>query len=360
MARSGAGSDDEVALDESADPNKGEANYNEPELEDVSGALPPAVEQAPHPFAEVSDAELEKMLLEDPAQLGPASLGKTSGGALFGAIAMPEGPEWKIVNPRETYGTQETIDYLTHTIHRVNEIFPETQPLNVGDISRPDGGHFVPHVSHQSGRDVDVGFYYLDNSQWYAKADASNLDMARTWAFIKTTITETDLQVIFIDRSLITLFRDYATEQGEDPEWIAQVFGSPDTTLRPMLMHEDGHQTHLHVRYYNPIAQETGRRIYASLLKHKKIKPPTYYQYYKAVRGDSLNRIAKKNRTSVDVLKRANGLKNSRIYAGRSYKIPRTGGVAVPTKLVLPARRLPGLASPHSVPSAGMQSAAAE
>lgn len=333
--------------------------HDEPEIDDVFSTLPPPVSQAPHPFADLSDSQLETMLLKDPEALGPASLGKTSGGALFGAVQMPEHEQWKIVNARETYGTQETIDYLMHTIHRVNEIFPETGPLNIGDISKPDGGHFVPHVSHQSGRDVDLGFYYQDDSKWYARADASNLDMARTWAFIKITISETDVQVIFIDRSLITLFRDYATEIGEDPAWIEQVFGGPGSNMRPMLLHEDGHQTHLHVRYYNPIAQETGRRIYASLLKHNKINPPTYYVHYKAKRGDSLNRIASKNNTSVDALKRANGLRDSRIFAGRSYKIPRKGGIAAPTKLALPARRIPGMTAQPGE-STSMQSAAAE
>lgn len=334
-------------------------DHGEPELEDVFSTLPPPAEQAPHPFAELSDAELEKILLEEPETLGTASLGKTSGGALFGAIPMPESEMWKIVNPRETYGTQETIDYLMHTIHRVNEIFPDTGPLNIGDISRPEGGRFGPHVSHQSGRDVDLGFYYQDDSKWYARADASNLDIARTWAFIKITISETDVQAIFVDRSLITLFRDYATAIGEDPVWIEQVFGGPGSSMRPMLLHEDGHQTHLHVRYYNPIAQETGRRIYASLIKHKKIQPPTYFQHYKAKKGDSLNRIAKNNRTTVADLKRANGLRDSRIFAGRSYKIPRRGGVALPGKLVLPARRTPGM-SPALEPDTSLQSASAE
>lgn len=333
--------------------------HDEPELDDVFSTLPPPVSQAPHPFADMSDAELEALLLENPEALGTASLGKTNSGAIFGALPMPENEQWKIVNSREAFGTQETINYLTHTIHRVNEIFPGTGPINIGDISVQDGGHFVPHVSHQCGRDVDMGFYYQDDSKWYAKADASNLDMARTWAFIKITISETDVQVIFIDRSLITLFHDYATEIGEDPAWVEQVFGGPGSDLRPMLMHENGHQTHMHVRYYNPIAQETGRRIYASLLKHKKIKPPTYYEHYKAKRGDSLNRIAKKKKTSVDALKRANGLRDSRIFAGRSYKIPRKGGVVQPVKLALPARRTPSITKQPGE-SSSMQSAAAK
>ena len=58
-------------------------------------------------------------------------------------------------------------------------------------------------------------------------------------------------------------------------------------------------------------------------------------------------------------LKRANGLRDSRIFAGRSYKIPRRGGVAVPTKLVLPARRVPGI-SPEFEPDTSVQSASVQ
>lgn len=311
------------------------------ELDAMPGSLPPPTVLPPHPLEGMSDEEVEALLLADESKLGPASLGKTNSGALFGAIPMPKNELWNIVNSRETYGTQETIDYLSHTIARVNEIYPGSPVINIGDISKPKGGYFVPHVSHQSGRDVDLGFYYNDASVWYAKADASNLDLPRTWALVKLTITETDVQAIFLDREIQRILRDYATELGEDPEWLDAVFGGPTSELRPMILHEPGHDTHLHIRYYNPVAQETGRRIYKHLVKHEKIKPPTYYVHYKAKRGDSLIRIAKKHNSSVKALQQANHLRNTRIYAGRSYKIPRRGGVAEVAKLSLPARRIP-------------------
>ena len=320
-------------------------------LEKLPGELPPPAPVQAHPHEGLSDAELEAMLLRDEAELGPASLGKTNAGALFGAQQMQESELWNIVNPRETYGTTETIAYLSHAIKRVNEQFPDTAPINIGDISKPKGGHHVPHLSHQSGRDVDLGFYYQDGSAWYATATAKNLDLPRTWALIKYTITETDVEVIFVDRSIQTLLRAHATELGEDETWLAQIFGGPGSNLRPMLLHEPGHKSHLHIRYYNPIAQETGRRVYRALLKHKKIKPPTYYLKYKVRRGDSLIRIARKHKTTVASLKKANRLRSNRIYANRVYKIPKRGGVVQPKKLVLPARRIPQaqtLARPNS------------
>ncbi len=315
---------------------------DEVNLEAMSGELPPAApEREPHPLKGLSSDEVEALVLSDADELGTASLGRTNRGALYSAVQMKSKEGWKIVNPRETWGTQETIDYLAHTIRRVRETYPDTPDINIGDISRKSGGHIAPHLSHQCGRDVDLGFYYLDGSSWYSKVNDNNLDLARTWALLKITVTETDVEAIFLDRKVQATLRAYAEELGESEEWLDEVFGGPTSNLRPLVIHEEGHQTHLHIRYYNPIAQETGRRVYRALLKHDKIKPPTYFKKYKVKRGDSLNRIAKKFKTDVKTLRKANKLRSNRIFAGRTYKIPQKGGVVQPAKLVLPERRVP-------------------
>jgi penicillin-insensitive murein endopeptidase len=305
------------------------------------GELPPAVEQAPHPFAELTDEQLEQMLLEDPASLGAVSVGRPNGGALVGGVPMPEGAYWEVVNPRETWGTPETVEALARCITRVNEQFSDTPVLPIGDISDEDGGHLVPHISHQSGRDVDVGYYYTTGDKWYTTATGDNLDLPRTWAFVKAIITETDVELIFIDRRVQKLLRDYATSIGDDESWLDEVFGGPSTNLRALIRHEPGHRSHIHVRYYSPIAQESGRRLYRALLAHKLVEPPTYYIKYKVRRGDTLKRMADKFNTSVNAIKKANRLRSNRIYAERSYRIPRRGGVTATGEIAIPERRLP-------------------
>lgn len=305
-------------------------------------AQAPRPEPEPHPFADLADEALETMLLEDSASLGPMSLGRTSAGALFNAVRMPDGPLWNIVNPRQTWGTTETVEALARCIEHVHGQFPDTQPIYIGDISEPSGGRIDRHLSHQSGRDVDLGYYYTIEHKWYVRADESNLDLPRTWALVKAMITETDVERIFIDHSIQRLLRDHALAAGEDPAWLDRVFGGESTTERPLILHEEGHDTHIHVRFFNPIAQETGRRLYKHLIAHKKISPPVYYVHHKVRRGDTLNRLASKYGTSIKTIKRANGLKSNTIYAGRKYKIPRRGGV-IPTAAALdiPPRRLP-------------------
>jgi len=276
-------------------------------------------------------------------------LGKTNAGALFAGVQMPSSALWNVVNPRETWGTQETVDYLRRTIERVHQEFPDTPPIDIGDMGRKAGGYLRPHVSHQSGRDVDVGFYYTTDAKWYTAGGAHNLDVPRMWAFLRASVTETDVQAVFVDRAIQKLLRGHAESVGEDPMWLDRVFGGPSTEERALVLHEKGHRTHFHIRYYNPIAQETGRRIYPILLSHKKIAPPTSFVKYKVRRGDSLIRIARKFRTTVKTLKRANGLRSSRIYVRRTYRIPRTGGVRPNVhRLELPPRRLPPVLAGNS------------
>ncbi len=304
--------------------------------------LPAQPVRPPHPLVNLGDKELEAMLVNDPAKLGPISLGRTNAGALFNAVPMPKGAQWKIVNPPQTWATAETVAALVRAIGRVNETFRDTLRIHIGDISERSGGHIAPHLSHQSGRDVDMGYYYTTPLAWYTHARASNLDLPRTWALVKAFVIETDVERIFIDRSIQKLLKAYALTAGEDPTWLDRVFGGPLSRERPLIAHSPGHASHLHARFYNPIAQETGRRVYRMLVAHKKISPPTYFIHHKVRRGDTLGRMARKYRTTVKALKKANRLRSTRIIAGRKYKIPRRGGVAAAgAPLVIPPRRLP-------------------
>ncbi len=289
----------------------------------------------------LSRAELSRLLDKDPASLGPLSMGLPNSGRLFNAVALPESKLFHRVSPDFAWGTQETVDYLTTATRRVHEKFPNTPPLFVGHLSSKSGGHLRPHLSHQSGRDVDLGFFYLDKPRWYTSATAQNLDVARTWALVRALIVETDVEMILVDQSVIELLRPYALEQGEDPDWVAGVFSSRNGG-RGIVRHVRGHRTHLHSRFFNPDAQTRAQRVYPVLVEKNLVPPVTVYATFRAKKGDTLGKIAKKYGSSVEELKRANGLRKSLIVAGRVYKIPRKGGPRpVEQKLSFPARYLP-------------------
>ncbi len=296
---------------------------------------------APLPFAELTDAEIAARLADDIGALGPMAVGRTNGGALVAGVRMPDGANWEVVHPTLAWGTRETVDALARAIDAVAARFPETPKLFIGDISAKPGGHLHPHVSHQSGRDVDLGYYLTDGRRWYANARGSNLDRARTWHLIRTFLTESDVELILVDRQIQRVLKDYALAIGEDPAWLDEIFQVGGKSVRPLIMHAKGHATHLHVRFYNPVAQELGRRAYRTLIARRVLAPPTLYVTHTVKPGETLSHLALRYKVTTDAIKKANALSKDIVKLNKPYKIPRTGGIAMPAPIAIPARRIP-------------------
>ena len=294
-----------------------------------------------HPLDGWTGRQIEDELARNPEALGSMSIGYTNAGALFNGVKMPEGDGWELVDPDHAWGTRETVDYLSRCLGKVVEQFPGAPTMYIGHISGRRGGHLSPHISHQAGRDVDISYYYLaGQARWYAVARASNLDRERTWAFIKALVTDTDVELVLMDRSIQRLMREYAIARGDDKAWVDLLFDGSGA-LPPLIRHAKGHATHLHVRFYNPFAQETGRRTYDLLLKRHIIEPPSYYVRHKVKEGETLLGLAKKYRVPVKAIQQANGMKSDLLRATRDYKIPQRGGVKPGPRPVIPARRVP-------------------
>ena len=219
-----------------------------------------------HPLAALDDEEIEQIVQRDPSALGSLSVGAPNGGALFNGIQMQDSALWKMADPEHAWGTRESIDFVAYAIKRVNEYFPGSPLLYVGDFSARSGGKLRPHLSHQSGRDVDLGYYYSTGPAWYKRATAKTLDRARTWTLLEVLLKETHVEYVFMDRAIQPLLREYALAQGEDPQWLSRVFEGPQNR-DSIVRHRLGHATHMHVRFENPTAELTARRSYALLQK---------------------------------------------------------------------------------------------
>ncbi len=319
------------------------SSYAEPVGDDAdsSSEPEPAASTGPHPFDALTDDELKSWVEHSPEKLGPLSIGSPNAGAVMNAVRMPDGPLWTLVDPAHAYATTETIDYLTRALTAVAERFADTPVVSIGHLSGPRGGHLNPHSSHQSGRDVDVGFYYLSApNHWYARVTPARLDLPRTWWLIRTLILQTDIQYIFIDQSLMLPLERHALEQGEQTEWIRSVFhgsGSRGAIVR----HAPGHATHLHLRFFNPIAQESARRVTPLLAARHMLQPTVLTQRYVVRRGDTLAKIAKRFRTTVARLRALNGIRGNLIVEGRNFRVPVTGNRSAAPPVVIPARRTP-------------------
>lgn len=312
-------------------------------METPSVASPPPRPAAEpgHPLDGLQSSELERRLLDEPESLGSVSVGSPNQGALFNGVKVEKSELFEPVDPDNAWATEETRDYLEAAVRRVHERFEDTPPLYLGHVSAKKGRWLSPHRSHQSGRDADIGYYYKTGERWYRRATAENLDLERTWTLVRALVTETDVEMILMDQSISRLLFDHALSLGENRSWLTWVFRGGDGA-QALIRHERGHRTHLHVRFYNPVAQESARRLYPLLVKHEMVREVPQYRQHRVAKGETLGKLAKRYGTTVRAIKRANGLRTSLIQAKKVYKIPVPPGQAKATApLRFPPRRLP-------------------
>ena len=343
----------EPALDDSGDSEHDSDSADEHAEDEPVTEAPSGAPQA-HPLDGWSDARIEQAVASDLASLGSMSVGTPNAGALVNGVQASPSKLYTLVSPGDAWGTQETIDYLNTAVQAVHDEFPDTPPLALGDIGARRGGPLRPHISHQAGRDLDISFYYRDGTKWYARGTRENLDFKRLWAFVRAIIAQTDIDLILLDHGLQEPLKEYATSIGEDPAWLDQVFQGKGAT-RAIIRHAPGHATHLHLRFFNPIAQETARRCYSALVSHKIVRAPEQYVAHKAKKNETLAMIAKKYGSNVHAIKEANGLRSNLIHDQATYRIPVSGGVRVvrSERVRIPARRTP---PPRKDPNAVRQS----
>jgi murein endopeptidase len=185
------------------------------------------------------------------------SVGPPNKGKLKGARRQPDkGRGFVRKNDHGPFGTDETVALLTWACARMDEMYPGTAPAVMGDISNEGGGRMRPHKSHQSGRDADVGYYFLGNVTLTHFKDASpdTLDAEKTWSLIELFLSTQQVEYFFIDRRLQPLLYKEALARGWKEEELKKLFEAPvgaqagSGTIR----HQKGHLHHLHVRFKCP------------------------------------------------------------------------------------------------------------
>ena len=192
----------------------------------------------------------------------PYSSGKANRGRLYNGRLMPEGRGYYLRDMRpHSWGTDTTIQSLMTALDAYAQAYPDGPAINIGDISRRRGGRFGPHKSHQSGRDVDIGFvHFLPKDeplpQRFTRASAENLDVERTWCFLEALIRTGNVQMIFVDVSVQKLLRAYIRDK-LTPEQLDAVFSWPHSksSATALLRHWPGHKNHFHIRFKCPPGQ---------------------------------------------------------------------------------------------------------
>jgi penicillin-insensitive murein endopeptidase len=160
------------------------------------------------------------------------------------------------------YGAWELVQLLERAARRVAFRLPGAK-LSLGELSRDGGGRIDGHHSHQSGRDVDIGFYttLANGSPYYAYAFAEfdergrgtppnqylRFDDARNWELVAKLLSDGDarVQYIFVARTLKQRLLAEAARRGAARTLIER---AKAVLVQPAQGHP--HRNHFHLRIY--------------------------------------------------------------------------------------------------------------
>jgi len=201
-----------------------------------------------------------KSEIDDRHPVGLQSIGRPQHGRLVNASVLPRNPAaWFIRRPERAYGTRATVAQLQRVIQRVRRHFPRVHALAIGDLSARRGGKISMHGSHQSGRDVDLGFYFKSAPRRYPKefvlADADTVDVAACFALF-TALADTagrpgGVERMYMSYDTQALFHRLGREHGISPATLERLFQYPHgSDATDALFHDEpGHDEHIHVRF---------------------------------------------------------------------------------------------------------------
>lgn len=255
---------------------------------------------------------------------------------------MPTSPRWVLTVPSHGYGTDETVEQLTHCLNQVHERFPGSPKVMLGSISAQYGGVLPPHQSHRTGRDADVYFFRKPGAQWSKAATKDDIDLPRTWAMLRCFITETDVDMILIVRRVQDWIEEYALSIGEPAEWIRGLFHDQGRYKTAVVRDVPGHVAHMHVRFTSPAARRRAIAVYDRLVALGAVVPPKQAITHEVQRGDTLSHLAKRYATSVARIQAQNDLRGTLIKVGQRLLLSKAVDLREARgPVVVPPRRRP-------------------
>ncbi len=179
-------------------------------------------------------------------------------GKLGNGEKLEPGDGYEIRRPSRAYGAPHVIEHLRDAIAEVRALYPDVHTLAIGDLSAEHGGKISSHRSHQSGLDVDVGFYFRHLPAGYPDAFAvgdGSLDFDATWAliaaFARSSGERTGVEMIFLDYSVQRRIYDWAQAHGVPEGELEAVFQYPhgQSATSGLVRHWPNHTDHFHVRF---------------------------------------------------------------------------------------------------------------
>jgi penicillin-insensitive murein endopeptidase len=209
--------------------------------------------------------ELPQRFRVAPFSVMSLSVGYPNDGFQLRAKKLKDGPTLNVKDGSKdhAYGHPALVLMLERSAREVARV-AKGSVLTVGDLSRQDGGPLAGHVSHQSGRDADVGFYLRDASgkavqrEHFSPFEPTGrarfepglfFDDYRNWLLLRAWVSDrrAGLSHIFVSQGLRWRLIEYGRAHAEFAPYVDE--------LSLLLKQPPGvstHDDHFHVRIACP------------------------------------------------------------------------------------------------------------
>jgi penicillin-insensitive murein endopeptidase len=209
---------------------------------------------------------LDKIAVNDEKYFAPLhypeeqGIGFYSDGSLINASEFPEDSNDTVLlfpHRKRHFGTYLNIQLILETARQLRIAYPESERLQIGDISSRRGGPLASHVTHQNGLDTDVVYLRKSRKEQQPKRNygyergfvkngkvIDDFDTERNWFLVSSLVSTGLINRIFIDRTIKKAFCKYARESQQYDISIEIL-----RRLRPWPKHHN----HMHISFICPI-----------------------------------------------------------------------------------------------------------
>lgn len=201
----------------------------------------------------VPKEEPPEMTVDDlvvPVPRGAQSVGHPNAGRLVNGVTIPQNPAlYTVRNPDHAFGSTHAIEVMQRGLAAFRLRTKYQGEVLLWDMSVRRGGHFGPHRSHRSGRDVDIALPLKAGLPLWTPRTNEAIDWDATWQMIRAFIESGEVKYIFLSRPRQAALYEAAKAAGATDEQLELVMQYPRRTKHGIVRHSPGHTCHLHVRF---------------------------------------------------------------------------------------------------------------
>jgi murein endopeptidase/LysM repeat protein len=187
----------------------------------------------------------------DIVRRGAVSIGPPQAGRLVNGVLLPDSPYYTLRLPPTSYGTTHAVEVILEAIVRFRSRSTYDKPLLFGSMSARHGGPLTGHLSHQTGRDLDIRLPLRSGvPDWYA-VEPKVVDWTALWHLINSLAETGEVMIIFFDYDLQKHLHEAAVSAGATEDELARILQWPRGSKAHvgLVRPSPGHEAHIHVRF---------------------------------------------------------------------------------------------------------------